>query len=217
MRSLALRVVTSASTCVTDRRWRVAPSDAVPDRVPLTADDIDALYRDHARAMVTFFARRTLDAEAAVDLVAETFAVAIAERARCRGSGREEQAAWLYGIGRHHLHGWYRRGGIERRALERVGIERPPLVDADLERIDELAGLQELRARVAALMDDLPAPARVAVRMRIVEERSYGEIARIVGISEQAVRARVSRALRVLAARLADERDTPARLGARRV
>ena len=48
--------------------------------MPLTSDDIDELYRSHARAMVTFFARRTLDPEAAVDLVAETFAVAIAEQ-----------------------------------------------------------------------------------------------------------------------------------------
>jgi RNA polymerase sigma-70 factor, ECF subfamily len=175
--------------------------------VPLTADDIDALYRSHARAMVTFFARRTLDPEAAMDLVAETFAVAIADRARCRGANREEQAAWLYGIGRNHLHGWYRRGAIERRALERVGIDRPPLVDADVERIEELSGLHELRARVVVLMERLPARARVAVRLRIVEERSYRDIASTLGITEQTVRARVSRALRVLATELEGERD----------
>ena len=175
--------------------------------MPLTADDIDALYRSHARAMVTFFARRTLDAEAAVDLVAETFAVAITERSRCRAAGRDEQAAWLYGIGRNHLHGWYRRGAIERRALERVGIEQPLLVDADVERIDELAGLGELRGRIAMLLEELSADARDAVRMRIVDERSYDEIAGELGVSEQTVRARVSRALRTLAAQLELERD----------
>jgi RNA polymerase sigma factor (sigma-70 family) len=181
--------------------------DAVPECVPLTADDIDALYRCHARAMVTFFARRTLDPEAAVDLVAETFAVAIAERSRCRGLDREEQAAWLYGIARNHLRGWYRRGAIERRALERVGIDRPSLIDGDVERIEELSGFDELRSRIAALVEDLPSEARVAVRMRIVEERSYPEIASVLGISEQNVRARVSRALRTLAGRLEHERS----------
>lgn len=170
--------------------------------MPLTTHDIDALYRSHARAMVTFFARRTLDPEAAVDLVAETFAVAIADRASCRASAREEQAAWLYGIARNHLHGWYRRGAIERRALRRVGIERPPLVDADVERLEQLAGLGELRARAARLVEELAPPARAALRMRIVEERSYPEIAAELGVSEQVVRARVSRALRVLAVRL---------------
>ncbi|MEY2517223.1 MAG: hypothetical protein QOJ89_4581, partial [bacterium] len=98
-------------------------------------------------------------------------------------------------------------GAIERRALERVGIERPPLVEADVERIDELAGLGELRGRIAALLEDLSDDARAAVRMRIVDERSYGEIAVELGVSEQTVRARVSRALRTLAAQLELERE----------
>jgi RNA polymerase sigma factor (sigma-70 family) len=178
--------------------------------VPLTSDDIDELYRSHARAMVTFFARRTLDPEAAVDLVAETFAVAIAERHKCRAGGRDEQGAWLYGIARNHLHGWYRRGAIERRALQRVGIERPPLVDADVERLEELAGLHDLRARASALLDGLAPRAREAVRMRVVEERSYPEVASALGVSEQVVRARVSRALRSIAEQL-----EPARAAAR--
>jgi hypothetical protein len=38
--------------------------------VPLTADDIDALYRSHARAMVTFFARRTLDPDSGLSILA---------------------------------------------------------------------------------------------------------------------------------------------------
>jgi hypothetical protein len=116
-----------------------------PGLVSLTADDIDALYRSHARAMVTFFARRTLDAEAAVDLVAETFAMAIAERGKCRAVSDDERVAWLYGIARNHLSGWYRRGAIERRALERVGLERPALTEVDVERLEELAELAELR------------------------------------------------------------------------
>ena len=168
----------------------------------LNAEDIDALYRSHARAMVTFFSRRTLDPEAGVDLVAETFAVAIASRSSCRADGDDERAAWLFGIARNQLHGWYRRGAIERRALERVGIERPALVDADVERIDELAGIREQRARVAALLADLPSDARTALRMRVVEERSYGEMAAALGVSEQTARARVSRGLRSLAASL---------------
>jgi RNA polymerase sigma factor (sigma-70 family) len=176
--------------------------------VPLTAEDIDALYRSHARAMATFFGRRTLDPEAAVDLVAETFAVAIAGRSSCRAAGDDERGAWLFGIARNQLHGWYRRGAIERRALERVGMERPALVDADVERIDELAGLRELRGRVATLLERLPADARTALRLRVVEERSYAEIAGTLGVSEPTVRARVSRALRSLAASLGVETET---------
>lgn len=144
------------------RRWRSERARHDRSIVTLTAEDIDALYRSHARALVTYFSRRTLDAESAVDLVAETFAVAIASRARCRAACDDERGAWLFGIARNQLHGWYRRGAIERRALARVGLERPALVDADVERIDELAGLHELRGRIAALL----APARLANRIR---------------------------------------------------
>lgn len=173
----------------------------------MTAETIDALYRRHARTMVTFFARRTLDAEAAVDLVAETFATAIAERHRFRGTTDAEQAGWLYGIARNLLSNWYRRAGVESRALRRVGIETPPLTDADVERIEELAALAELRARVAAAMAGLPADAREALQLRVVEERSYTETAAALGIAEPAARARVSRGLRVLAAVLEHEDD----------
>ncbi len=181
-------------TCLSDR-----------PTVTLTAEDIDALYRSHARAMVTYFSRRTLDAEAAVDLVAETFAVAIASRSRCRAADGDERGAWLFGIARNQLHGWYRKGAIERRALQRVGIERPALVDADVERIEELAGLREQRGHVAELLERLPANARTALRMRVVDERSYREMAQTLGVSEQTARARVSRGLRSLAASLGAE------------
>ena len=173
--------------------------------MPLTADDIDALYRSHARAMVTFLARRTLDAEAAVDLVAETFAVAIVERERCRASDADARAAWLFGIARNHLHGWHRRGAVERRALEKVGIERPPLVDADIERLEDLAALHALRGLVAELIEQLSFDVRETLRLRVVEELSYEETARTLDISEQTARARVSRALRTLAAQLESE------------
>lgn len=179
--------------------------------MPLTVDDIDDLYRRHARAMVTFFARRTLDAEVAVDLVAETFAIAIAQRRRCRGRTDPERSAWLYGIARHQLQLWYRSGAIERRALARVGLERPALTDADVERIEELGALAELRGRVAAGLGGLSTELRAAVWARIVEERSYPEVAARLGIAEPAARARVSRALRALRDQLDDEELEEAR------
>lgn len=166
----------------------------------MSAQTVDALYRRHARSMVKFFARRTLDPEAAVDLVAETFATAIEELPRFRGSSEAEQAGWLYGIARNHLSGWYRRADVERRALRRVGIEPPSLTDADVERIDELAALAPLRLRVALALEALPEEMREALRLRVVEERGYSETAAALGIAEPAARARVSRGLRALAA-----------------
>ena len=172
--------------------------------MPLDADDIARLYGEHARRLVAFFARRTFDPQAAGELMAETFAAAVADRRSFRGDSAE---AWLYGIARHQLSGWYRRAAVERKALGRLGLEPPLLSDVEYERVEELAGLSALRARVASLLEALPDEAREALQLRIVEERPYPEVADALGIAEPAARARVSRALRGLAAELEDERE----------
>ena len=65
--------------------------------VALDADDIARLYAAHSRALVAFFARRTFDPQTASELMAETFAAAVADRQAFRGAGDEAAAAWLYG------------------------------------------------------------------------------------------------------------------------
>ena len=168
----------------------------------LNADDIARLYAAHARGLVAYFARRTFDPQVASELMAETFAAAVADRRAFRGTGDEAAAGWLYGIARHQLSNWYRRAAVERRMLGKLGLEPPVLSDLEYERVEELAGLGELRARVASLLAELPAEARDALRLRVLEERPYPEVAAALGIAEPAARARVSRALRGLASEL---------------
>jgi RNA polymerase sigma factor (sigma-70 family) len=170
--------------------------------LPLDADDIARLYGTHARALVAYFARRTFDPLLATELMAETFAAAVADRRTFRG---EDAGAWLYGIARHQLLQWYRRAGVERRALARLGLDPPGLTDGEYERIEELSGLAELRTQVADLIAALPEEHQLALRLRVVEERGYDEVAAALGVDEQAARARVSRALRGLAADLDNE------------
>ncbi len=173
-----------------------------PRLLPLDADDISRLYRRHARTLVTFFARRTYDAQIAVELTAETFATAVEDRESFRGSGDDVATAWLYAIARHQLSGWFRHARVERDALERLGMAAPALSDGEYERIDELAGMAQLRADVAAGLDELTDDHRAALRCRIVEERSYEDVAAQLGVSEQVARARVSRGVRALAAKV---------------
>lgn len=74
-----------------------------------------------------------------------------------------------------------------------------PRVDEDeLQRIEDLAETAELRAQIAGAMRDLSEEQRAAVELRIVQEREYIEIAQRLGVSEQVVRARVSRGLKSL-------------------
>jgi len=56
------------------------------------------------------------------------------------------------------------------------------------------------------LLEELPSEQRVALRARLVDERPYDEIAGAEGVSEAAVRQRVSRGLAGLRRRIGGQR-----------
>jgi RNA polymerase sigma-70 factor (ECF subfamily) len=161
--------------------------------------DFDALYARHRETLLMFLARRTADPEVALDLWAETFAQAVAGAHRYRGTSEEEAAGWLYGIARRQLALYYRRGRIEQRALARLQLERERASPELLAEISDRAGLSELRAELADALARLSPSMREAVALRIVHELPYPDLARDLGITEQAARARVSRGLAKLA------------------
>ena len=131
----------------------------------LERHDITRLYDRHAHVMLGFFARRTFDPDVAVDLVAETFARAFVERRRFRGETDSEQAAWLYGIAKNLLADWRRKAHVERRAMAKLGVERRALTEAEYDRIEELAGLDELRDDIRAGLDHLSDDHRDALQL----------------------------------------------------
>src|SRR6478752_7522655 len=109
-----------------------------------------AFYRAHVDELLGFFCRRTRDPELAADLTAETFAAALAGRRRFRPESGSA-VAWLYGIAVHQLAHVQRRAAAERRARRRLGMERLQLVDADIERINQLGESVDARAWVQRL------------------------------------------------------------------
>lgn len=156
-------------------------------------------YRSEAAPLLAFLARRTFDVEVARDLTAETFAQAFEHRRRFRGTTDAEARGWLYAIARHQLSRYARKGIVERKAIKRLGIQVPPVCPDDRQRILELADLAEVRTLVATSFHSLPADQGAAIQLRVIDERSYPEVAASLGVSEQTARARVSRGLRRLA------------------
>jgi RNA polymerase sigma-70 factor (ECF subfamily) len=148
---------------------------------------------------LVFLARRTLDAEVAVDLTAETFAQAWRGWGRVRLESSEEVRAWLFTIARRQLSGYLRRGRVERRALRRLGIRTPMVHHDDVAEIEQAAGLASVRKVLGNELAALSGSQREALRLRIVEELPYSDVARELGVSEATARARVSRGLRALA------------------
>jgi RNA polymerase sigma factor (sigma-70 family) len=53
-----------------------------------------------------------------------------------------------------------------------------------------------------ALLEELPAEQRTALRARVLDDRTYGDIAVAEGVSEAAIRQRVSRGLASLRQRI---------------
>ena len=145
--------------------------------------DFSALYREHSRAVVGYFLRRVADADVAADLTAETFASALAGVKRFDPS-RGEPVEWLFGIAHHQLARYHRRGRVNDRARRRMRMERLELSETAMERLE-----------AEAVLDHLPASERDLVRARVVDERPYAELAAAAGVSEPAIRQRVSRAL----------------------
>lgn len=160
--------------------------------------DFEDLYDRSAERLLVYFTRRTLDPDSALDLWSETLAQAFTGWRRFRGSTEDQAVAWLYGIARNQWASYLRRGYAERRAMRQLGLGRPQLHSEDLERLEDLAELSALRGRVGAALDGLPVDQRDAVRLRIVQELPYGEVAGRLKVSESTARARVSRGLRRL-------------------
>ncbi len=135
-----------------------------------------------------FLARRTFDPDAAMDLLAETFAAAFEDREQFRGDGPETARAWLFAIAQRCLLDFYRSGRIERRALAKLGIERRALTDSEYDRIEEAGGHAG-----AAVGDRRAARAPVGARPGVAAAESgrrvpvCTDVARALGISEQAV------------------------------
>ncbi len=149
-------------------------------------------YRRHLPRTVAYLLGETRDPEVAADLTAEVFAAIMLAARRYRAE-KETALPWVIGIARNTLGASRRRGRVEDRARQRLGFEPIELEDSDLERTEQLAGQDGVRA--IELVESLPSDERHAVKARIVDERSYGEIAAELHCSELVVRKRVSRGL----------------------
>lgn len=157
-------------------------------------------FERHQALVLAYLLRRTRHREAAADLAGEVFARALLAVDRGRGPQDGPSAAgWLLTIARNALVDSIRRGRVEERARRALGMQPVVLTDEDLDRIDAQAADVD---RVVALVDDLPAGQRAALKARIVDERPYADIAADLGCSDLVVRQRVSRALKTLRSQL---------------
>lgn len=163
------------------------------------------LYDRYAARLYAYHRRRSGADDAAHDLTAETFAQAWLCRSRFRDEAHGSAGPWLYAIARHVLWTSVRRRQLERRACERLGLlaglERPGTAAPPDERwLADLDGVDDLLAA-------LPAAQRDAIRLRVVDDLGYDDVARSLSTTPAAARVRVHRGLATLRGTLADSTE----------
>jgi RNA polymerase sigma factor (sigma-70 family) len=164
----------------------------------IDVDGFVELYRVWERPILGYCMRLTGRPDLAADLAAETFARAL-EGVRAFDPRRGRLDQWLFGIARNVIGDSQRRGRIDASARDRLGM---PVLVVDDHAAEAIDRVQASMSGVAEALDELPAEQRAAIEQRVVEDRSYAQIAAQLECSEAVARQRVSRGLRALRTRV---------------
>ncbi len=152
----------------------------------MTTTSTEVAYVRYREDVYRFLLRRTGNHHDAEELAQQVFADTTA--ALARGGAPRSMRAWLFAVAERRLVDELRRRA---RAARTAGMLAP--------RADDVAA--EPLGAVEAALHRLPRSQRRIVAMRILEGRTYRDIARELGCNEAACRMRLSRALQ----RLRDE------------
>lgn len=171
------------------------------DLIRASRDDpaaFEELFERHAVALRGWLFAQVGDAEVARDLLAETFAQAWRSRSRFRGREDGEGTAWLYGIARHLLFRHYRRGRVDRRARERLGIRTDGRHDGGLEELAARLDARDLSPAVRTAFAELTPAQQRAIGYRVMDGLTYDEVATQLKCSAVTARSHVFRGLNTL-------------------
>lgn len=158
-------------------------------------------YRRHFAAVLRFVASRSVDVDSAADVVSETFMSALSHRRQYRPQ-YDTARLWLLRIAINKLIDAQRRQAADLK-LHRSLHATFELSEEDRADYEQLLTLDEEPALAA--LADLPPNLRELIQARIIEDRDYADLAQELGLSEAAVRQRVSRGLRQVRKRVERE------------
>lgn len=146
------------------------------------------LYDRHFETIHRYLLRRVAGrVQDAEDLAQQVFTQALE---RLEGYRAEAPfRAWLFGIARHAFLDWTARHVAVDLADETVTADGPPIDEAVAHRQDRAS----LVSRLAECMARLPAEKRRLIELIAIEGRNQKDVARILGISHDACRARYTR------------------------
>jgi RNA polymerase sigma factor (sigma-70 family) len=148
-------------------------------------DLVEPTLDERYAELFRFVRRRTVSGSEAEEITQSVFAQAAA-RLDAVKEGLPPPLEWLYTVAQRRLIDEARRRATRGTAL--------PLADPTLEAREVSYG-PEVAAALKAGLAALPRPQREVVVLRLVEGRSFAEIAELIGITEGACKMRFRRGL----------------------
>jgi RNA polymerase sigma-70 factor, ECF subfamily len=162
---------------------------------------LDAEFDTYYEVVYRYLLHRSFDREQAEELAAETFYKAATVVRRLRADGRAMQM-WLLRVATNLANSHFRKLRWRRLLFGRWAA-------ATTVRITGPQGAQSIadqcRERVRTAIQALPPPDQAVIALRYYTQLTYEDIAEILGCRTDAVRARLSRALKRLRERLENE------------
>lgn len=171
--------------------------------------DFDALVVKYEKKIFNVIYRFIGDYEEATDLTQETFISAFKHYERFRGEAKV--FTWLYQIARNLCINKVRQRDRQR-SMRVESLDQPLDSDEDDRMTRDVADWShspqnlleenELRQRILAAIESLPADYKEVVMLREFENLSYNEIVEVTGLTLENVKTRLSRARAMLRRKL---------------
>ena len=156
------------------------------------------LYNIYVRPIYRYIYTKVGEAKQAEDLTAQVFLEALESLPRYRHDGHF--AAWLFSIARHKVTDYYRT------RHEGIPIEA---VRGETEKAEPLAGLihEEEISRLSGYIHQLKEDDQELLRLRLVAELNFGEVARLTHCNMETAKKRYYRLITQLREQMEVEND----------
>lgn len=163
-------------------------------------DEYAAFFREHFAEVVSVAAARLDSRPDAEEVAVDTFRVAWQRWA----AGGELTRAWLYGVLRNRIGNEY-RSRARREALQEL-LVADYTASLPIRLAEDPAEVPATDSEILAILESLPQPYRVVLRMTYWDDLLAPEVAQSLGISETTVRARLTRGRKLFKAALQEPR-----------
>jgi len=155
-------------------------------------EKFSVLYNKYYNQIFTFVYRRTEDEQLTADITSHVFLIALSNLEKFKPKG-VPFSAWLFRIAFNGINEYFRKSKKERI----VGMEEADLTNMMEDPHISMNKSEDSKLLLKAL-SELPAEAVEFIEMRFFEKRQFGEIADILGISENNAKTKMYRLLEKL-------------------